>query len=488
MAGVGSNAAPGGLPEGTAVASPSWDAVFRLADRLRRVDGDGLNPSSYAIPASESASADPAAFHAGVYRAAHAVLADLVQGVVQDQPHRPDIVRDIAAANLPSWQARLVASPEPAEIIEQASNAPEGAALIKGELQRARALVAAGGWPTIPVGGTIEPGSEDAVRVPALRARLAAEDPVLAAAHNGGAVYDTVLLEAVKRWQASMGLEIDGRVGRISQDLLNRPAASRVAQLRAALDMRRAAPSYGSERRIEVNIPDFTLVMYDGGQAVLRMAVIVGKPARATPMLRVRMTTAQFNPKWGVPERNAREDLLPKFRRDPRAMMERGFRVYGRVGGETVEIDPMTIDWASIRPDRFPYFIRQDAGDTNALGRMKFIMPNTDDIYMHDTPDRYLFRRPDRAFSSGCIRLEQPMALLEKVLEGTPGWDLARAQQALDSGTTSAVALRRPLPVRLHYSTVTTDGGRVRIRPDIYRLDEAYARAMDARSLRMATR
>jgi murein L,D-transpeptidase YcbB/YkuD len=162
-------------------------------------------------------------------------------------------------------------------------------------------------------------------------------------------------------------------------------------------------------------------------------------------------------------------------------MMEKGFRVFGFANGERVEIDPRTIDWSSINPQRFPYFIRQDAGDANALGRIKFIMPNGDDIFMHDTPDRHLFRRPDRAFSSGCIRLERPNELMATLLDGTAGWDVARAQRALDARVTSAVALRRVLPVTLAYRTVTVEaGGRVRVRPDIYGLDEAYARALSA--------
>ncbi len=106
-------------------------------------------------------------------------------------------------------------------------------------------------------------------------------------------------------------------------------------------------------------------------------------------------------------------------------------------------------------------------------------MPNTEDIFMHDTPDRHLFGRPERALSSGCIRLERPLDLLDAVLEGTAGWDRARATAVLGSRATTSVALARPHPVRLHYTTVVVEGGEVRVRPDIYGLDEAYARAMD---------
>ena len=190
------------------------------------------------------------------------------------------------------------------------------------------------------------------------------------------------------------------------------------------------------------------------------MAVIVGKPARATPMLRVRLNAVQFNPPWGVPERNAREDLLPRFRRDPAGDDGEGLPASTAMSmGQRVEIDPTTIDWASVNPQRFPYFIRQDAGDINALGRIKFIMPNAEDIYMHDTPDRHLFRRPDRAFSSGCIRLEKPMELLDVVLQGTAGWDRARVERVLASRATTGVAVARSIPVRLHYTTAVVEGG-----------------------------
>jgi murein L,D-transpeptidase YcbB/YkuD len=464
-------------PSGLAL--QAGDALLRLVDRLMRLEEDGLDPRHYNIPDSTLAASDPVAWRAALHVSAALALQDLVAGRVREMPGRADLRRGAAAVNLDAWMSELAATPDPAALLERAAMLPRGATALKAELARQRAIAANGAWAQVPGTATLDPGMEDPDRVPLLRARLAAEDPVLAAAPDAGALYDPVLEQAVRRWQAANGLEVDGRVGPISIGLLNRPISARIDQIRVALDMRRGAPLPPAERRVEVNVPDFRLQVMEGDREILAMAVIVGRADRATPMLNVRLTALQFNPPWGVPERNAREDLLPRFRRDPQAMMERGFRVFSVVGGERVEIDPRTIDWSSINGQRFPYFVRQDAGDTSALGRLKFIMPNNDDIFLHDTPDRHLFRRPDRAFSSGCIRLADPDALMATVLQGTAGWDLPRAQRALASRGTSVVTLGRSLPVRLHYTTTLVEpDGRVRIRPDIYRLDAAYARAM----------
>jgi len=472
---------PQSLAATAAPAMPA-EALHRLADRLRRLDEDGLDPSDYRIPPDSLAERDPAAWQAGLMRAAVLALTDLLHGKVRELPRRADLRRDIAALPLGPWLAELSTAADPAAVISRAALLPPDAAALKAALATARARVAAGGFPAVPgnPNETLEPGSVDPVRVPALRARLAVSDPAVAAARRDDPVYDEALVSAVRRFQAEQGLEMDGRVGRQTLAALNRPAEAIVQQLRVALDMRRAAAPEPQERHIEVNIPHQRLQVIERGRVRLEMAVIVGKPARATPTLRVRLSAVQFNPPWGVPERNAREDLLPRFRRDPRAMMEKGFRVYSIVEGQRVEIDPTTIDWSSVSRQRFPYIIRQDAGDNNALGRIKFVIPNSEDIFMHDTPDRHLFRRPDRAFSSGCIRLEKPMELLDIALEGVPGWDRARVSRILDSRATVATSIPRSIPVRLHYTTVVVEGGQVRLRPDIYGLDEAYARALDA--------
>ncbi len=478
-----------GLPLGGAHAQPQAQdgraaAVARRAARLRRLDEDGLNPADYALPPEDQAASDPAGYAEQLGRSAARALTHLLHGKLRGLPNRPDIVRDTAALPLEPWLAELANSPDPAAVLDRAAHLHPEAVALKAALAEARARVAAGGYPTVPGGPTetIEPGSWDAVKIPALRARMAATDPAVPRQGQG---YDQPLVEAVKRFQASEGLEADGRIGRITLAALNRQPSVQVAQLRANLDLRRALGAEPTERRIEVNVAHQRLAVIEAGRRVLEMNVIVGKPARATPMLRVRLTAIQFNPRWGVPLRNAKEDLLPRFRRDPRAMMEKGFRVYSMQEGQAVEVDPTTIEWSRVNPERFPYVIRQDAGELNALGRIKFVIPNSDDIFMHDTPDRYLFRRPDRAFSSGCIRLEKPMELLEVALAGMSGWDRPRIDRLLAERVTAGVQVRQSMPVRLHYTTAQVEDGRVVLRPDIYGLDEAYARAMDAPS-RMA--
>ena len=462
-------------------------AIQRLAQRLARLEEDGLDPRFYALPAPELASADPSRYRAETMRAAQAALQDLLLGRVATLRGRVDLRRDPASVNLVAWSADLGAAAEPAQVIDRAADLPADARAIKAELARWRAVAAAGGWPRITADTrrTLEPGSTDAERVPQLRARLAVSDP--AVIDRTSPVYDTALVDAVKRFQASEGLEADGRVGAITWAALNTPIEARINQLRVALDMRRGQGRAPTERRIDVNIPFYRLQMLEGDRVMLEMAVIVGRRDRQTPMLNVRMTSVQFNPQWGVPERNAREDLLPRFQRNPGAMQSGGYRLYQRIEGETVEVDPSTVDFSAYNRNNFPYYIRQDAGDRNALGRIKFVMPNGDDIYMHDTPDRHLFSRGARAFSSGCIRLERPMELLSAALSGT-SWDRTQVDRVLASRATRSAPIARSIPVRLFYSTVVVNGGQVTMRPDIYGLDAEYARALDrATSQRVAS-
>lgn len=459
-------------------------ALEALAARLEALGADGLDPRHYDLPGGAGLRDREA-----LMARAEAALRDLLLGRVTSLPGRVDIKRDAARANFPAWKEMLFASADPAGVLDQAALLHPDAVSIRAELARFRSIAARGGWPLIEgnLASTLEPGSQDAARVGQLRARLAVLDPeVLRGAATESPVYDARLQAAVRRFQAEEGLEADGRIGRITWAALNTPVEAKIGQLRVALDMRRglAAPP---DRRIEVNIPHFRLRLTDAGRVVQDMAVVVGRVDRQTPMLDVRLVAVQFNPPWGVPDRNAREDLLPRFRREPGRMQALGYRLYQRIDGELTEVDPATVDFSAYSKDRFPFIIRQDPGEANALGRLKFVMPNRDDIFMHDTPDRHLFRRPDRAFSSGCIRLERPMDLLAEAFSGMPAWNRERFDRVLESGATQGATLARPIPVRLHYDTVIVESGSVIMRRDIYGLDAAYLRALDApRSERLA--
>jgi murein L,D-transpeptidase YcbB/YkuD len=475
MLGAATAGLAAGLARHVSAATPA--AQDKLSRRLEALVEDGLDPRLYDAPG------------AALMSRAEAALRDLVLGRVTALPGRVDIRRDAARADFPAWRDRLFASSDPASVLDQAAMLHPDAAPIKAALARFRAIAAGGGWPSIQgnLASTLEPGSQDAARVGQLRARLALLDPeVLRGGAAESPLYDARLQAAVRRFQAEEGLESDGRIGRLTWAALNTPVEAKIGQLRVALDMRRglAAPP---ERRIEVNIPHFRLRLTDAGRVVQDMAVVVGRTDRQTPMLDVRLVAVQFNPPWGVPDRNAREDLLPRFRRDPGQMQAMGYRLYQRIDGELTEIDATTVDFSAYSRDRFPFIIRQDPGEVNALGRIKFVMPNRDDIFMHDTPDRHLFRRPDRAFSSGCIRLERPMDLLTEAFSGMPAWNRERFDRVLNSGATQGVSLSRSIPVRLHYDTVMVEAGSVVMRRDIYGLDAAYLRALDApRSERLA--
>jgi murein L,D-transpeptidase YcbB/YkuD len=260
-----------------------------------------------------------------------------------------DIRREANPAALLRWFEQIIEAAEPAEVIERASLQHPDMAPLKAALAAARAR-AGTAWPRVPEiqGRILEPGATDPARVPPMRQRLALSDPVFAANPGEGPVYDERLQAAVRRFQAERGIDPTGRVGPVTVAALNRPVEAGVNQLRAALDMRRGVAAPARERRVEVNVPDFRLAVIEEGRVIMDMAVVVGRPARATPMIVTRMTSVQFNPPWGVPQRNAREDLLPRLQRDPTSLQARGFRIFQRVDGQVVEVDPTTVNWRAV--------------------------------------------------------------------------------------------------------------------------------------------
>ena len=342
---------------------------------------------------------------------------------------------------------------------------------LESALSHYRQLTAQGGWPQIAVGPTLHEGDMDE-RIHFLRKRLAASGD-LAAPLDQGVLFDELLKEAVQRFQARHGLTADGVVGARTLTELNVPISKRIQQLAASLERCQPLPSLLEPRHILVNIADFTLKLYEDGKLRLSMPVIVGKTYRQTPVFTGYISSLVLNPSWEVPRSIATKDLLPKIKKNPGYLTQLHLRVLRDWTSET-ELDPATIAWANLSQARFPYRLRQDPGPANALGRVKFLLPNPYDVYLHDTPAQALFQQDSRTFSSGCIRLARPMELAVYLLQGTPLGSMDALNAALSRGKTQSVAIPSPIAVHIAYMTAWVDReGIIQFRPDIYNRDPA---------------
>jgi len=205
--------------------------------------------------------------------------------------------------------------------------------------------------------------------------------------------------------------------------------------------------------------------------------VMVGTSYRKTPVFRSELTYLEFNPTWTVPPTILRQDKLPAIKKDPGYLAANNFSVIDKDGHK---VDPAGIDWTAFGKS-IPFTLRQEPGPGNALGRVKFIFPNPYFVYMHDTPQRDLFDRPERTFSSGCIRVEHPFELAALVLRDKKGFGPDQMKAILDSGRTQRVLLDKPVPVLILYLTAALDpSGNARFYRDIYQRDAAVLRLLDS--------
>ena len=294
-----------------------------------------------------------------------------------------------------------------------------------------RAVAEAGGWPGFPPGPKLVKGDRDA-RVEALRHSLEARGDLAPSEGGDRSAFDEGLETAVKVFQRRYGLEPDGAVGAATAAALNVPAAARVAQIRANLERWRWITQDLGERYILINVADFRVGVVEGGREVLSMPAIVGRDYRRTPEFSGKLSYVEINPSWTVPPKLAREDILPKVRKDPVYLADKGIRVFRDWSQGAPEIDPDEIDWSKVKGETMSFKFRQDPGPENALGRIKFMFPNKFDVYLHDTPERWLFSRAVRDFSSGCIRVARPVDLAEYVLRDDPEWSREKILEAMD--------------------------------------------------------
>ncbi len=290
------------------------------------------------------------------------------------------------------------------------------------------------------------------------------------------------LLDALKAFQARHGMAADGVVGAATLAAIDVTPAQRAQQVALMLERLRWTPLFLGRRMVVINIPEYVLRAYeviDGRIHVrLTMRVIVGKALdHETPLFDERMRSIEFSPYWNVPPSIARAEVVPRLRRDPGHWERQGYEFVHGDGTVDTALNAAGLDAVLAGRQR----IRQRPGPANALGDIKFVFPNQQNIYLHHTPSVGLFARERRDFSHGCIRVEDPVGLARFVMDGMPGWDEARIRTQMAAGTSTHVALREALPVLIAYGTALVSQGRPRFLPDVYRHDARLQAALDAR-------
>ena len=347
---------------------------------------------------------------------------------------------------------------------------------LRSKMAELTAIAAAGDWPKVPsTGPTIKPGMTDD-RLLAVRKRLEATGE-LPVGSIGGANFDEPLQEAVKLFQRRNGLVDDAQLGRQTIATLNLSAAERARQIAVNMERWRWLPPKLEDNHIIVNVPGAWLEVVENGRAVLTMRTIVGDVDHPTPALRARLNAIILNPTWSVPTSIATQEILPKLKKDPGYLVANDLIIVSDAFPPgSPESEGIGIDWHSY--STFPGHLRQLPGSDNALGRIKFAIPNSEDIYLHDTPNHKLFDRSNRALSHGCVRLDLPDELALYLLRDK-GWDQTRLTQEIDTGDTRTIPIAKTLPVWLLYWTIWVDAdGVMQVRDDLYGRDQRLAAAL----------
>ena len=344
-------------------------------------------------------------------------------------------------------------------------------------LKRYRELASTAKSSQIPEGKTIHPGETDS-RLPAIREHLVVTGDLKEATESDA--YDDKTVDAVKRYQARHGLAMDGVIGKDTITELNVSFDYRVRQIEMNLERLRWTEHDLGDRHIIVDIPAYTAVTMDNDDVIYEMPVIVGKHYHETPVFSETIKYVVINPYWTITPSIARNEMLPKLRKDPGYLKKKHISLF-RGWSDNNEIDPWTIDWNKVsRKEMNQYRLRQNPGPWNALGVLKIVFPNQHSVYMHDTPNHTLFDRSVKAFSHGCIRMDEPVKQAALVLKVTDNsWTEEKINEIVKSGKRTVVRLKEPMPVHILYQTAWGDAnGTIHFVRDIYDRDKRLEKAL----------
>ena len=348
--------------------------------------------------------------------------------------------------------------------------------LIKDALITYTGFVGKGGWESLSIPATIHPGDNTSL-APQLRKRLIAEGYSIE--NNSSEIYDEQLVEQVKIFQKNNGLGNDGVIGKNTIKAFNETAESKVDKLKASLERSRWVDIGEVDEFIVVNVAYYYLYYIDHKTAAYSSKVMVGKVNKQTPIFRDDLTTVVLNPTWTLPYSISSTETLGKLKKDPQYLQKHNMVLLNSSGKI---VSDAGIDWNKYQSGQFPYTVRQEPGPHNALGQVKFLFPNKYAVYLHDTPSKSLFAKEARAFSHGCIRLQNPLNFALFLLErDQPGeWTMDRIQAVIKTEKTKNINLKPSIPIYLMYWTAAIDEtGMVYFTDDIYDRDPAIIKALN---------
>jgi murein L,D-transpeptidase YcbB/YkuD len=341
---------------------------------------------------------------------------------------------------------------------------------LKQQLHNYRELALQGGWQRLEWGPVLERGVQHE-QVVQLRRRLKLTGDMVVDPFPDMNIYDRWLEEAVMHYQQRHGLEVDGKVGPQTRRSLNVMVSERIRQIRINMERWRWMPRKLGKRYVMVNMTGFELYIMENASVVLSMPVIIGKSYRSTPTFSGLISYMEYNPYWTIPKKLVLEDVAPRQLRNPSYLSSRSIKVY-KGWANAKEIDPKSVDWSNLDEESFPYWLRQEPGPKNALGRVKFIFSNPYAVYLHGTPDRHLFDRVVRTLSSGCIRVKDPVRLAAFLLNDGTQQKEEEVLANIHLGTNQGVTLPVAVPIYLVYWTAWVDQeGKMNFRHDIYGRD-----------------
>jgi murein L,D-transpeptidase YcbB/YkuD len=327
---------------------------------------------------------------------------------------------------------------------------------LKEHLKTYHDIVKNGGWPVVSFSkGAYKKGvASPAVAVLKKRLRISGDMPGTDTTLN----FNDTLEMGIKNFQQRHGFTPDGIVTEALVKEMNVSAVTRLQQILMNMDRMRWLAAEPKGHLIVVNIPEFVLHMYDGGKKVFDMVVVVGKEGHNTMMFNGDLNQVVFSPYWNVPESIVKNEILPAMSNNSNYLESQNMEIVNNEG-EVPEI-------------------RQRPGGYNALGQVKFLFPNSFNIYFHDTPSKSLFEKDKRAFSHGCIRLKEPEKMANYVLRNQPEWTPEKISEAMNAGVEKYVKVKDPIPVIVTYYTAWSENGKLNFREDIYEHDSKLARKM----------